>query len=166
MPDSLTNCSGRIDRPQHASMIDAVTESWPHPAHTVDMLPSYWRRVMPRLLVGSEGWATLGLLMYDLVNSLGLARHRRQARHLGELGPNFIDDGVGRHGKTAVAQDGEQLRFFHRGLERQQRFELRVAILFDDENGGMRFQEGFDVVVEREGLDAQIVHLDLLPSQH
>jgi hypothetical protein len=44
----------------------AVTESWPHPAHKVDMLPSYWRRVMPSVLVGSEGCATLGLLMYDM----------------------------------------------------------------------------------------------------
>ena len=66
MPDSLTSCSGRIDRPQHASMIDAVTESWPQPAHKVDMLPSYWRRVIPSELVGSDGWATLGLLMYDM----------------------------------------------------------------------------------------------------
>jgi hypothetical protein len=36
-------------------MIDAVTESWPHPAHKVDMLPSYWRRVIPSVLVGSDG---------------------------------------------------------------------------------------------------------------
>jgi hypothetical protein len=47
-------------------MIDAVTESWPQPAHKVDMLPSYWRRVIPNELVGSDGWATLGLLMYDI----------------------------------------------------------------------------------------------------
>ena len=51
-------------------MIDAVTESWPHPAHKVDMLPSYWRRVIPRALVGSEGWETLGLLMYDMSDSI------------------------------------------------------------------------------------------------
>src|ERR1700735_3240485 len=70
MPDSLTSCSGRIERPQQASTIDAVTESWPHPAHKVDMLPSYWRRVMPSVLVGSEGCATLGLLMYDMGDSL------------------------------------------------------------------------------------------------
>jgi hypothetical protein len=55
MPDSFTSCSGRNERPQHASMIDAVTESWPHPAHKVDMLPSYWRRVIPSVLVGSDG---------------------------------------------------------------------------------------------------------------
>src|ERR1700728_5393866 len=66
MPDSWTSCSGRIERPQHASTIDAVTESWPQPAHRVDMLPSYCRRVSPNELVGSEGWATLGLLMYDM----------------------------------------------------------------------------------------------------
>src|SRR3981189_596593 len=66
IPDSFTSCSGRKERPQHASMIDAVTESWPHPAHKVDMLPSYWRRVIPSVLVGREGCATLGLLMYDI----------------------------------------------------------------------------------------------------
>src|ERR1700679_557031 len=70
MPDSLTSCSGRSDRPQQASMIDAVTESWPHPAHKVDMLPSYWRRVSPKSLVGSEGGATFGLLMYDMWSSV------------------------------------------------------------------------------------------------
>ncbi len=63
MPESFTSCSGRIESPQQASMMDAVTESWPHPAHRVDMLPSYWRRVRPRAFVGSEGWATLGLLI-------------------------------------------------------------------------------------------------------
>src|SRR3984893_1995176 len=67
MPDSFTSCSGRSASPQQASMIEAVTESWPHPAHKVDMLPSYWRRVIPNELVGSDGSATLGLLMYDMV---------------------------------------------------------------------------------------------------
>src|SRR5260221_14725137 len=96
MPDSFTSCSGRIERPQHASMIDAVTESWPHPAHRVDMLPSYWRRVSPNSFVGREGWATLGLLMYDMEDSVvrGLARHRAQSRRLGELGANLIDNGL------------------------------------------------------------------------
>src|ERR1700680_5050449 len=79
MPDSFTSCSGRSERPQHASMRDAVTESWPHPAHKVDMLPSYWRRVIPSALVGSDGWATFGLLMYDMLNSLALTGEPRSA---------------------------------------------------------------------------------------
>src|SRR5271170_1374701 len=66
MPDSLTSCSGRIERPQHASMMAAVTESWPQPAQRVDMLPSYWRRVIPSELVGNDGCETLGLLMYHM----------------------------------------------------------------------------------------------------
>src|SRR5271154_4107205 len=69
IPDSLTSCSGCRDSPQHASTSAAVTESWPQPAHRVDMLPSYWRRVSPNSFVGSEGWATFGLLMYDMGNS-------------------------------------------------------------------------------------------------
>src|SRR5258708_33633544 len=93
MPDSFTNCSGCNDSPQHASTRAAVTESWPHPAHRVGMLPSYWRRVSPNSFVGREGWATLGLLMYDMEDSVGrcLARHRAQSRRLGELGATLID---------------------------------------------------------------------------
>src|SRR5882757_11211041 len=79
MPDSLTSCSGFIDRPQHASTMAAVTESWPQPAHNVDMLPSYCRRVMPSELVGNDGWATLGLLMYDMENSTWSVRRRAAA---------------------------------------------------------------------------------------
>src|ERR1700733_1692625 len=119
IPDSLTSCSGRSERPQHASMIDAVTESWPQPAHSVDMLPSYWRRVIPSVFVGSDGWATLGLLMYDMGHSSGLSRNGGQARRLGEFGADAIDDRVGRHRESAVAQYGIELRFLHRGLESQ-----------------------------------------------
>src|SRR5277367_6819553 len=96
IPDNLTSCSGRSERPQHASMIEAVTESWPHPAHSVDMLPSYWRRVIPCVLVGSDGWATLGLLMYDMPALWMLSRYRGQPRRLGELRSNARDDGFGR----------------------------------------------------------------------
>jgi hypothetical protein len=71
----------------------AVTESWPHPAHRVDMLPSYCRRVRPNEFVGSEGWATLGLLMYDM-GTLISARNRCQTRRFGKLGTDFIDDGL------------------------------------------------------------------------
>ena len=70
MPESFTSCSGRMSRPQQASMMAAVIESCPQPAHRVDMLPSYWRRVRPSALVGSEGWATFGLLMNDMRCSL------------------------------------------------------------------------------------------------
>jgi hypothetical protein len=70
IPESLTSISGRISSPQQASMIAAVTESCPQPAHNVDMLPSYWRRVSPNALVGSDGCPTLGLLMNDMESSL------------------------------------------------------------------------------------------------
>ena len=40
MPDSLTRFSGLSDRPQTASVIAAVIESWPQPAQSVDMPPS------------------------------------------------------------------------------------------------------------------------------
>src|ERR1700678_4510999 len=165
IPDSLTSCSGRSERAQHASMIDAVTESCPHPAHSVDMLPSYWRRVIPRVLVGSDGWATLGLLMYDMLCSSILSRYRGQPRRLGELRSNAVDDGFGRHRQPAVAQDGVEFRLLHRGLERQQRSQLSVAVLLDDENSRMGLQKSFNVAIERKRLDPQIVHLDFLPPE-
>src|SRR5450631_322989 len=74
MPESLANCSGRMSSPQHASMIAAVIESCPQPAHSVDMAPSYCRRVRPSALVGNEGCATLGLLMNDIVLAYTLQR--------------------------------------------------------------------------------------------
>ena len=74
--------------------------------------------------------------------------------------------GLGGHGKSAVAQDGKQLGFLHGGLERQQRLQLRIAVLFDHEDGRVRLQESFDVAVEGKGLDAQIVHVDLLPPEN
>jgi hypothetical protein len=40
MPDSLASCSGRSPSSQIAWMIDDVTESCPHPAHSVDIAPS------------------------------------------------------------------------------------------------------------------------------
>src|ERR1700749_1352450 len=120
MPDNLTNCSGCSERPQHASTIAAVTESWPQPAHKVDMLPSYWRRVSPSSLVGSDGWATFGLLMYDIDWLVVLAGNRAQARRLGKLCADFIDDGLRRYRQSAVAQNGKQLGFLDRGLQRQQ----------------------------------------------
>ena len=62
MPESLTNCSGRMSSPQQASMIAAVIESCPQPAHSVDMLPSYWRRVSPSALVGQRGMGDFRLV--------------------------------------------------------------------------------------------------------
>jgi hypothetical protein len=66
MPESFASRSGFRDSPQQASTMAAVTESWPQPAQSVDMAPSYWRRVMPSSFKGSEGCAILGLLMYDM----------------------------------------------------------------------------------------------------
>src|SRR5260370_29681771 len=100
--------------------------------------------------------------MYDMWDSSILAGYRRQPRRLGELGSNAVDDGLGRYRESAVAQDGVELGLLHGGLERQQRFQLSVAVLLDDENGRMRFQEGFNVVVERECLDPKIIHADFL----
>jgi hypothetical protein len=40
MPLSFATRWGSISSCQKASMSAAVTESWPHPAHNVDMLPS------------------------------------------------------------------------------------------------------------------------------
>src|SRR5271168_1841910 len=96
----------------------------------------------------------------------GLARYGCEPRRLGKLGAYAADDGLRAHGKSAVAQDGVELRFLHGGLEDQQRFQLCIAILLDDEYRRMRFQEGFDVAVERKRLDAQVIDADFLPAEN
>jgi hypothetical protein len=40
MPLIFANMWGAIDNSQQARMMAAVTESWPQPAHSVDMEPS------------------------------------------------------------------------------------------------------------------------------
>src|SRR5580658_7794516 len=96
----------------------------------------------------------------------GLARHGREPRRLGELGANAADDGLGGHGKSAVAQDGVELRFLDGGLQGQKRLQLCVAILLDDEYRRMRFQKCFDVAVEGKRLDAQVIDADFLPAEN
>ncbi len=136
MPESFASCSAaHRSSPQQASTTAAVTESWPQPAHSVDMLPSYCRRVMPSALRGSEGCATFGLLMNDMALSgrtpLPVIAERRGAS--GSVRTDAVHDGIAGHRKAAVAQDGFELRLVDRGLERQERAQLRVAILLDDE---------------------------------
>ncbi len=40
MPEILATRCGSIESWKQASMIDAVIESWPQPAHNVETLPS------------------------------------------------------------------------------------------------------------------------------
>src|SRR6185437_2881899 len=63
MPESFTTFCGSSDSSQQASVIAAVIESCPHPAHSVDRAPSYSRRVRPSAFFGKEGCATLGFAM-------------------------------------------------------------------------------------------------------
>src|SRR5271166_1321573 len=81
----------------------------------------------------------------------------RQPRRIGKGCPDAVDDGFAGHWKPAVAQDGLQLGLVHGGLESQQRTQLSIAILLDDENRGMQAQEAFDFEAEWEGLDAQVI---------
>src|SRR5882724_3056525 len=103
--------------------------------------------------------------MYDMLDSSFLPWDRGQPRRLGELCSNSIDDGIGRHREAAVAQDGIELGLLHRGLERQEGFQLRVAVLFNDENRRMRFQEDFNIAIERKCFDTQVIHIDFLPPE-
>ncbi len=40
MPESLAIMCGGVESSQNAWLMAAVTESWPHPAHSVDIAPS------------------------------------------------------------------------------------------------------------------------------
>ena len=63
MPESFTSCSGRMSSPQQASMMAAVIESWPQPAHSVDMRALVLRGGSARArCVGSERVGDLGLV--------------------------------------------------------------------------------------------------------
>src|SRR5277367_6315715 len=96
----------------------------------------------------------------------GLARHGGEPRRLGELGADAADDGLCGHGKSAVAQDGVELRLLDGGLQDQKGLQLRIAILLDDEYRRMRFEKCFDVAVERKRPDAQVIDADVLAAEN
>src|SRR5215216_3871564 len=55
-------CGGRSSS-HRACTSAAVTESWPQPAHSVDIAPSYSRLVSPSEFLGRDGWRTGGLVI-------------------------------------------------------------------------------------------------------
>jgi hypothetical protein len=64
-----------------------------------------------------------------------------------------------RHRQATVVQQRAQLFLGHARLERQQRAQLRIAILLDDEQQPVIGQELLDFLAEREGAHAHVVHL-------
>src|SRR5262245_7446017 len=54
---------GGTSSSQSACTSAAVTESWPHPAQSVDIAPSYSRLVSPSEFLGSDGCRTGGLVI-------------------------------------------------------------------------------------------------------
>src|SRR5262252_10169161 len=67
MPLILAARCGGTSSSQSACTSAAVTESWPHPAHSVDMAPSYSRFVSPSEFFGREGCRTGGLVIDGIV---------------------------------------------------------------------------------------------------
>src|SRR5579863_4178430 len=67
--------------------------------------------------------------------------------------------------KTAVHQYRAQLFFRHAGFKRQQRTQLRVAILFDDETELALFEESLHRLVERESTHPEKVRGDAARGQ-
>jgi hypothetical protein len=77
-----------------------------------------------------------------------------------ELGEHGFDDLPRGHRQAAVVQDRMKLVLFHRGLERDQGLQLRVAILLNDEDLLVRRQESVHFAAERERADPHVVDRD------
>ena len=95
-----------------------------------------------------------------------LGGHGREPRRIRERRPDPVDDRLAGHRESAVAQDGLEFGLVDRGLEGQERAQLRVAVLLHHEDRGVQAQEALHFVVEGKGLDAQIVDWNLLPREH
>src|SRR5690606_5624233 len=167
IPESLTTFSGRIDKAHTASVMAAVTESWPQPAQSVDIAPSYSRRVRPSSFFGKLGCATLGLAMMLIRGTGGwglgwkeLSANCLQLSGRTDFGKYAVDDHRGRHRQAGVVQDRAQLRLVDGRFECQKTPELRIAVLLDDEDERVLSQELFDFLTERERADAHVVRVN------
>src|SRR6185295_15247774 len=69
-----------------------------------------------------------------------------------------IDDALRGDRESTVVQDRTQSRLRDRSLERQQRTQLCIPVLFDDEDDFVSVEEVVDFLTEREGTDAHVVH--------
>ena len=132
MPLILATRCGSISSSKNAWMRAAVTESWPQPAQSVDMraLVVAAREAEP---VRREA------RMLDL--GFAIVRHPSLPSSAW-LMPSTTCCGVER--QPAVVEDRAQLVLGHGRLEREQRPELRVAVLLDHERGVMLREELVD----------------------
>src|SRR5262245_47781469 len=79
------------------------------------------------------------------------------AAALADLRHDSVDDALRGDRQPAVVQDGAQLLLVDRCLQRQERTQLRIAVLLDDENDLVLVEELRDLAAEREGADAHVV---------
>src|SRR6266480_2642472 len=59
--------------------------------------------------------------------------------------------------ESAVEEHGAKTLFGHAGFGDEQRFELRVAVLLDDEVGSVAVDERLDLVAEGKRSDAHVI---------
>jgi hypothetical protein len=77
-----------------------------------------------------------------------------------QLADNSIHHVSRTEGKSTVHKDGSQSILRNASLKRQQRAELRVAILLDDKTEIVAVEKLFHALVERETADAHVVRVD------
>ena len=90
---------------------------------------------------------------------------RRRRDSVLHRGHDAVEDVARRDRHAVVMQDRAQAALVHAGLQRQQRAQLRVAILLDDEIELMRLEKLLDFLAERKAAHAHVVDLDALSRQ-
>src|ERR1700677_3373702 len=112
--------------------------------------------VRPRSLRCRLGCVATGFTM-DGILFCHLFPGRSEFRFQAQLSKNAIDDVARAQWESAVDQDGTELVFCDVGLKRQERTELRIAVLFDYKAELMFGEERFHGGVKGESAEAHKV---------
>src|ERR1035441_3525055 len=79
------------------------------------------------------------------------------------LGRELFSDAAGINGQTVVVQNAAQFDDLFRGqIELEQAGQLRVAVLLNDVNAFMRSDKVMDLMRERIGANAQVIHVEIV----
>src|SRR5665213_2456129 len=117
--------------------------------------------VRPRALRWKLGCVATGLTMDGM-----LLFHRSEFGFWRQNAENAIDDVARAERKSAVYQHGAQFVFRDAGLEREERPELRIAILLDNEADLVFSEERFDSRVEWKTAQAHEIAHDAALGQY
>jgi len=125
----------------------AVTESWPQPGAQASTCCLRMAARQAQLVGGQRGWATFGLLMYDMAANFLTAVSRGVSASFARIHRRWLSADR----QSAVAQYREQFGFLSTAVSSvNQRFQLSVAILLDTKMLACDFKESFRLRCRRE----------------